>query len=109
MARPSLTALRSHLNVPLFRDGYALVANEGVTAALGLVYWLVAAHEYSPHTVGVQSAVLSAMLLLAGIGQLSLGALIVRIVPLSQRATARFVLRCYDLGAALSVWPTAWA
>ena len=41
----------AHLRTPIHRDGYALVLNSAFTAVTGLVYWIVAANQYSavPH------------------------------------------------------------
>ena len=39
--------LRARLRLPLYRNGYALVASSAVTSVLGLVFWLVAARQYS--------------------------------------------------------------
>jgi O-antigen/teichoic acid export membrane protein len=103
MARPSLTALRSHLNVPLFRDGYALVANEGVTAVLGLVYWLIAAREYTPRTVGVNTAAISAMMFIAGVAQLNLMSTLLRFVGVMGAARRRFIAVCYAVAAVAAV------
>jgi len=103
MARRSLTALRSHLNVPLFRDGYALVANEGVTAVLGLVYWLIAAREYTPRTVGVNTAAISAMMFIAGVAQLNLMSALLRFVPVMGAARRRFIAVCYAVAAVAAV------
>ena len=92
-------ALRSHLRVPLFRDGYALVANEGVTAALGLVYWLVAARQYSATTVGINTAAISAMMFISGVAQLNLMSALLRFVPVLGGGRRRFIAACYLVSA----------
>ena len=53
----------SQLQSPLLRNAYMLIINATATSGLGLLYWLVAARFYSADTVGVSSAVLSAMVL----------------------------------------------
>ena len=45
-------AIRGHLSDPLFRNGYALMANTGVTGLFGVLYWLVAARHYTFGGVG---------------------------------------------------------
>ena len=62
----------SHLRLPLFRNGYALIIGSAATSGLGLVYWVLAARFYSAEMVGLSSAALSAMLLLSGISQTGL-------------------------------------
>ncbi|MDQ6805307.1 MAG: hypothetical protein M3065_10155, partial [Actinomycetota bacterium] len=60
-SRPAtrVAAFRAHLRVPMFRAGYALVLNEGVTSLLGFAYWLIAAREYAPRVVGINTAAIS--------------------------------------------------
>ena len=95
---------RAHLRVPLFRDGYALVANQGVTAALGLVYWLVAARAYDARTVGIDTAAISAMMFIAGVAQLNLMSALLRFVPvLGGARRRRFIAACYLIAAAAAV------
>jgi len=38
---------------PVARDGLALVLSSGLTSAVGLLYWVVAARLFAPATVGV--------------------------------------------------------
>jgi O-antigen/teichoic acid export membrane protein len=99
----AVATLRAHLRVPLFRDGYALVANEGVTAALGLVYWLVAARRYDAHTVGVNTAAISAMMFIAGVAQLNLMSALLRFVPVLGDGRRRFIGACYLVAGGAAV------
>src|SRR6185436_20176043 len=64
--------LVEHVRMPLYRDGYALAANSAFTAVAGLVYWVVAARRYGAHDVGVNAALISSMMFLAGIAGLNL-------------------------------------
>lgn len=96
--------LREHVATPVYREGYALILSAGLAAALGLVYWVVAARAYSPDDVGLNSAVISTMLLLASIAQLNLGGGLIRFVPGAGRSTMRLVGWSYAIstvGAAL--------
>jgi len=100
----SITSARvsSHLRIPLFRNGYALIVSSAATSGLGLVYWVLAARYYPAEIVGLGSAALSAMLLLSGIAQLSLNSVLVRFVPLAGRATPRLVIYSYLISAAMA-------
>ena len=89
----------SHLRLPLFRNGYALIIGSAATSGLGFVYWVLAARFYSAEMVGLSSAALSAMLLLSGISQLSLNSVLVRFVPLAGRSTARLIIYSYLISA----------
>ncbi|CAM5564029.1 hypothetical protein GCM10010329_70290 [Streptomyces spiroverticillatus] len=80
---------------PLFRNAYALMLNTGVSALLGLSFWLAAARYYSPEAVGQGSAAIAAMKLLAGLTALTLTGAMARFIPVSGRRTGRLVLRTY--------------
>jgi O-antigen/teichoic acid export membrane protein/aminoglycoside phosphotransferase (APT) family kinase protein len=101
--RPRRGALVAHLRVPLNRDGYALVLNSGLTALMGVAYWLIAARDYSPHVVGVNTAAISAMMFLAGVAQLNLMSALVRFVPILRGLRGRFIAACYLVAAVAAV------
>ncbi|MGZ4304083.1 MAG: phosphotransferase [Solirubrobacteraceae bacterium] len=101
--RSPLTALAAHLRVPLFRDGYALVLNSGLTALLGVAYWLIAARDFTPRVVGVNTAAISAMMFLAGVAQLNLMSALVRFVPILRGARGRFIAACYVVAGVAAV------
>ena len=76
-----VAALRSHLRDPVYLNGYALVANAGVGAALGFLFWLVAARRFPEDALGVGAAVVSAATLAALIGKAGFDAAIIRYAP----------------------------
>ncbi|MFJ2020256.1 lipopolysaccharide biosynthesis protein [Streptomyces nodosus] len=79
----------------LFRNAYALMLNTGVSAVLGLGYWLVAARYYSDSAVGQGSAAIAAMKLLAGLTAVTLTGALARFIPVAGRATGRLIFRTY--------------
>ncbi|MFE5797183.1 lipopolysaccharide biosynthesis protein [Streptomyces sp. NPDC056503] len=81
----------------LFRNAYALMLSTGVSAALGLGFWLVAARYYTEEAVGQGSAAIAAQRMLASITATTLAGAIVRYVPRAGRATGPLVLRLYLL------------
>ena len=91
-----------HLASPLYRNAYFLIASAGLTSALGVVFWAVAAHEYNPATIGRNSAAISAMMLVSGVCQLGLNAVLVRYIPRAGSSTRRLVLLSYAVTAVLS-------
>ncbi len=121
--RSSLTAPRlrtrllEHVRMPLHRDGYALALNTAFTAATGLLYWILAAKTYSAHAVGVNSALISSMMFLAGIASLNLPNILVRFLPESGRRTVRRVILSYAAAMTLAlctaavfiIWVGRWA
>lgn len=85
----------THLRSPLYRNGYLLLLSGAVSAGLGIVYWLLAARRYSPELVGLNSALIAAMLFLAGIAQLGLNTVLVYFLPRVGPGATRLVSRSY--------------
>ncbi|MEU3610833.1 lipopolysaccharide biosynthesis protein [Streptomyces sp. NPDC006872] len=79
----------------LFRNAYFLMLSTGVSAVLGLGFWLVAARYYSEEAVGQGSAAIAAMRLLASITATTMIGAVVRFVPRAGRATGSLVWRAY--------------
>lgn len=100
---PRLVAVSDHLQTPLFRNTYALIVNTGITAVLGFVYWVVAARLYSTTDVGLASAAISAMTLLAGIALFNLEEVLVRFIPIAGQHTRKLIGSVYLLCSAASV------
>jgi O-antigen/teichoic acid export membrane protein len=109
--------IRAHLTVPLFRTGYSLLVATAATSLLGIVYWALAARFYPTHTVGLASALISALILVSGVCQLGLGPALTRFVPVAGGATRRLVLWCYVVatgatalgGLAVALTSTWWS
>jgi O-antigen/teichoic acid export membrane protein len=96
------TRTRDHGNAdgwraPQHRDGMALVLSSGVSSAIGMLFWVLAARLFDPATVGVNSAALSAVTLLASASHLNLGNAILRFVPVADRRR-RLVAGCFAVG-----------
>lgn len=91
----ALDALRS----PLYRSGYALLANTAGTAVVGVVYWAVAAHLYSRQAVGRSSALIAALLLIANIAQLGFHNALPRFLPRAGRSARRFITYSYGVSS----------
>ena len=96
------SALRAHVRIPLYREGYALIMNSALTSLFGVAYWLLAARHYSPDTVGLNSAVISALMFLSGISQLNLMSALMRFIPVSGRKTTRLVISSYLLSVGVA-------
>ncbi|MFF9496763.1 lipopolysaccharide biosynthesis protein [Streptomyces flaveolus] len=79
----------------LFKNAYFLMLSTGVSAVLGLGFWLVAARYYSEEAVGQGSAAIAAMRLLASITATTMIGAVVRFVPRAGRATGPLVGRAY--------------
>ncbi|MFR9802528.1 phosphotransferase [Pseudonocardia sp. RS010] len=98
---------RAHVRVPrpriggdatrsaAHRDGLALVLGSGLTAAVGLVYWVLAARLFPADVVGLNQAALSAVMLLGGVAHLNMTYALLRFVPVAGRAARRMVIGGY--------------
>jgi O-antigen/teichoic acid export membrane protein len=97
-----MTEFIIHMRMPLYRNAYALIISGAATSGLGLLYWTLAARYYPASDVGLNSAVLSAMLLLSGISQLGLNSVLFRFVPLAGRSTNRLVGYAYFVSVSVA-------
>ncbi|WP_116204627.1 lipopolysaccharide biosynthesis protein [Amycolatopsis circi] len=81
----------------MVRDGVSLVAGAVLTSAVGVAAWVVAARLLPQEQVGHASAFVSGFLLVAGLGDLGLGAALLRWVPRAGRLRTVLIARCYAL------------
>ncbi|MEU0843448.1 polysaccharide biosynthesis C-terminal domain-containing protein [Streptomyces sp. NPDC005962] len=65
--------------------------NTGISAVLGLGFWLAAARYYAEDAVGQGSAAIAAMKLLAGLTAVTLTGALARFIPVAGRTTGRLV------------------
>ncbi|MFR0353617.1 lipopolysaccharide biosynthesis protein [Streptomyces sediminimaris] len=79
----------------LFRNAYALMLNTGISAVLGLGFWLAAARYYSEDAVGQGSAAIAAMKFLAGLTAVTLTGALARFIPVAGRTTGQLIFRTY--------------
>lgn len=95
--------LRAHLATPLYHNAYFLIIGAITSGLLGFLFWTLAARHYAADIVGLNSAVVSAMMLVSGACQLGLNSVLVRYLPAAGLSTRRLVLASYLLAGALSV------
>jgi O-antigen/teichoic acid export membrane protein/LmbE family N-acetylglucosaminyl deacetylase len=93
----SARSLRGHIRTPLYANAYLLIANQGLSAGLGIIYWVIAARFYSPDMVGKGSAIISTLGFLSAIAELSLKSGMQRFVPRAGRHVRGLVLRTYTI------------
>lgn len=99
----SLNHLLAHLRMPLYRNGYALLLSGVASAGLGMVYWFLATQHYDAATVGLNSAAISALMLVSGLAQLSLNSVLIRFLPGAGAATGRLIGSAYLISIATSI------
>ena len=88
---------------PQNRDGMALVLSSGISSAIGLLYWVVAARMFDPVTVGINTTVVSTLSLLGIIAQLNLGSAMLRFLPVAGRGARALVAACYATGIGAAI------
>ncbi|MBG0832521.1 lipopolysaccharide biosynthesis protein [Planomonospora sp. ID67723] len=91
------------LRNPLFRNGYALMANTAITAVLGMGYWWLAAQMYDPADFGRGQAVITAMRLFASLTALGFVGALARFIPVAGSRTPELIVRAYAIAGATGV------
>jgi O-antigen/teichoic acid export membrane protein len=102
MAVARLKGLLSGWRAPQHRDGLALVVSSGMTSAVGLLYWFLAARMFPPDVVGVNAVALSSLMLVGGVAHLNMSHALLRFVPVAGTAARRLVVLGYLVAVALS-------
>lgn len=97
-----LPALGAHLRTPLYRNAYALIANQGLSAMLGILFWMLAARLYTPEQVGRDAALITALLFLAFAAQLGLKSAMTWVLPRAGAATLRYIWLAYATSMAMA-------
>ena len=73
--------LKQHLNDPLFKNSYFLMATTVIGAILGFIFWILVARYYTPHDVGLATALISAANLLVAFSLLGFNFGVTRFLP----------------------------
>lgn len=100
-------ALRAEMDVPLYRNAYALMLNTVVNSGFGLLYWIFAARTFDADEVGRGSALVSLMMLMSVLTQLNFGQALIRFLPRGGMSSAALVRTAYGLSAGLAVLGSA--
>jgi O-antigen/teichoic acid export membrane protein len=77
----ALSWIAARARDPLYANGLALVANSALSAALGFVFWVVAARRFNADALGIGAAVVSAATLAALLGKAGFDAAVIRYAP----------------------------
>ncbi len=68
-------------NDSLLRNSIYIMSSTFATAMIGYLFWIVAAHIYSPHDVGLASALIAVMTLASMLANLGIGPTLVQTLP----------------------------
>ncbi len=88
---------------PLRANAAALIFSTGLTSAAGFAFWALAARLLPTHAVGVGTALVSAMTLLANLATLGLRNGLVRFLPVAGASVRRVIAGAYAASAAAAV------
>lgn len=80
-SRSILARLNLSGNIRMMSNAAALISTQAITSLLGFIYWWLAARRFPEASVGVASALVSAMTLLGTVGMLGLGTLLIGELP----------------------------
>lgn len=94
--------LRKHLNDPLFKNSYYLMATTLFTAGAGFFFWIFAARLYTVEEVGLGSAILSATWLLSILSVLGFDIGLIRYLP-EERDKSRMINSCFTMTALVAL------
>lgn len=87
---------------PLLLNGYALVLNAGLTALLGILFWMVATRLYSQEQVGLAAALISSMTTISYFSQMNLSSFLTRFIPDSGSGAGRLIAKTYATAGLVS-------
>ena len=77
----NLAELKRHLSDPLFKNSILMMLTSITTTGFGFIFWMLAAKLYSPQDVGIATALISSITLLALLSRFGLDFSIVRFFP----------------------------
>jgi O-antigen/teichoic acid export membrane protein len=99
----SKEGLKSLYGVSLYRNAVYLMLNSGVFALTGFVFWIAAAKLYPAEAVGLSSAAISAIGLLAVLSTLGLDYGLIRFLPGSGEKANDMINSCFTIGGVVSI------
>jgi len=95
--------IKSLYGVSFYRNAVYLMLSSGVTAALGFVFWILAARFYSASDVGLASAIISAAGLLALLSTLGLNYGLIRFLSSSGEKSNITINSTFTITGLLSI------
>jgi O-antigen/teichoic acid export membrane protein len=109
ISRPAIPFPSRVWSDELLRNSLYLMLASGTTAALGFLFWLVAAHWFTAPDVGTATSLISATALISYISQLGMDTAIVRFVPGSSRRDSHVTTGLVVAVGAAAVLATVYA
>ena len=95
--------LKRLFHIPLYSNALYLMIASAASALLGFVFWIIVARFYTPEDVGLASAAIAAIGLLALFSYLGLGAGLVRFLPGSGKDASSMVNTVFTISTLTSI------
>jgi O-antigen/teichoic acid export membrane protein len=95
--------LAGQFQAPLYKNAFYIIINSVLTGIVGLIFWILAARFYHTEDVGLASAVISAMMLLALLSTLGLDYGLIRFLPDSGKDANIMVNSCLTINGLVSI------
>lgn len=100
--RKDIHNIVGHIQSPLYRNSFFLIANTVVTSGLGFFFWMVVARFYTEAEVGWGSAIISVISLLAVLSAPGFGAALIRFLPRAENPRD-MINSCLTISGVISV------
>lgn len=91
------------LRTSLYNNAIYLMLNSVVTSLLGFAFWNIMARFFLPEQVGIGSALVAASSLVASLGNLGLGAALIRFVSVAGVNTAQLINSSFTIVGVFSI------
>ena len=95
--------LKGLLDTPLYTNACYLVADVVVVSILGFAFWALVARLYSPTQVGLASATVAAVVLLARLSRLGFGYGLIRFLPGIGERAGTMMNSCFTIAGLTSL------
>ena len=89
--------------IPLYSNALYLMVANAANALFGFAFWIIVARFYPPEDVGLASAAISAVSLLAALANLGLGYGLIRFLYYSGKNANNMINSCFTIGGLTSV------
>ena len=101
--RSPVSGLKEFHGISLYRNALYLIVNNVVVQATGFFFWMAAARLYSTEAVGLTSAAIAAMTLLATLSTLGLDYSLIRFLPNAGDKARDMINTCFTIGGVVSI------
>lgn len=99
----SKEGLKNLLSIPLYSNAFYLMADIAVVSLLGFAFWVLVAKLYTPAEVGLASATIAAVILLARLSGLGFGYGMIRFLPNARGRSNTLINSCFTIAGLTSL------